>query len=641
MRLRSARIQNFRCLQDATVRFDDVTTLIGPNGVGKSSILRALDWFFNGGSVQPITEEDVFRHDADERTVSVTVEFDDLSDADRAELGRYASPGVDTVSIVKTWHQGVEKLVGRALAWPPLSPVRSEPTATRRKDTYSKVLSGYSDLDLPAWTNNDDTLEALDEWESAHPGLLEPVDIESSTHFFGFAGQAKMSGRFDFVFVSADLRAGEESQDSRGAIIGRILAQAVDRSVVNEALDNLVEQFSEDQRELVDRHLGKQLASLSQDLTAEVAELVAGRDLSVRPAHREMSAQVPGFEVAVQDGTVDTSVERQGHGFQRALLIAALRLLATRGAAQGGETVLCLAIEEPELYQHPLQARLFASVLRSLAEDRDNGMQVAYATHSPYFVEPRSFHQLRRVSRSTVDAEAGHDVEVTAPTLEQIIERMNGFMTAGGVRRQISGACMGSLAESFFADVVLLVEGTTDRAILAGIADRESFGLLLRGIFICEAGGKNALLLAHAILDSLGIPSYVLADNDSHRRDELDAAVAAGDLERSEALGPTVDNIMLENRMLLRFFGVDEEDWPTGSVDPQLRFVDGGLEQAIERTWPSWVEKRDELISSGDGFSGKNAATYGDAATQCDGAVPDEFIELINQVQALKVGQPR
>ncbi|MGH8920739.1 MAG: AAA family ATPase [Actinomycetes bacterium] len=36
-------MQGFRCLEDVDIPLDDVTTLIGPNGVGKSSILRALD----------------------------------------------------------------------------------------------------------------------------------------------------------------------------------------------------------------------------------------------------------------------------------------------------------------------------------------------------------------------------------------------------------------------------------------------------------------------------------------------------------------------------------------------------------------------------------------------------------------------
>ncbi|MBN0780670.1 AAA family ATPase, partial [Pseudomonas aeruginosa] len=89
----------------------------------------------------------------------------------------------------------------------------------------------------------------------------------------------------------------------------------------------------------------------------------------------------------------------QGHGFQRTLLISALQLLAQSGAASA-EGVICLAIEEPELFQHPIQAQTFAKVLRSLAEDAGKRIQVTYATHSPYFLEARHFHQVRRLTRS-------------------------------------------------------------------------------------------------------------------------------------------------------------------------------------------------------------------------------------------------
>jgi len=38
-------------------------------------------------------------------------------------------------------------------------------------------------------------------WESEYPDELEPTDVEADNHFFGFAGQAKMSG----LFVHSDL----------------------------------------------------------------------------------------------------------------------------------------------------------------------------------------------------------------------------------------------------------------------------------------------------------------------------------------------------------------------------------------------------------------------------------------------------
>ena len=78
MRLKRARIQNFRCLADAEISFDSVTTFIGPGGVGKSTVLRGLDWFFNGERSLIPSEEDIC-HDATERRIRIEAEFDRLA----------------------------------------------------------------------------------------------------------------------------------------------------------------------------------------------------------------------------------------------------------------------------------------------------------------------------------------------------------------------------------------------------------------------------------------------------------------------------------------------------------------------------------------------------------------------------------
>jgi predicted ATPase len=41
--IRSAHIENFRCLHDLTLELGPLTVLVGPNASGKSAILHALD----------------------------------------------------------------------------------------------------------------------------------------------------------------------------------------------------------------------------------------------------------------------------------------------------------------------------------------------------------------------------------------------------------------------------------------------------------------------------------------------------------------------------------------------------------------------------------------------------------------------
>ena len=45
MRIDSVRMENFRSFEDATVPFNNYACLVGPNGVGKSTVLTALNVF--------------------------------------------------------------------------------------------------------------------------------------------------------------------------------------------------------------------------------------------------------------------------------------------------------------------------------------------------------------------------------------------------------------------------------------------------------------------------------------------------------------------------------------------------------------------------------------------------------------------
>jgi predicted ATP-dependent endonuclease of OLD family len=641
VRIKTARIKNFRCLQDVTISFDDVTTFIGPNGAGKSTVLRALDWFFNQTPSALDQSVDVFAGAPEgDRTVMVQVTFDRLNPRDRQALGKYAPEGTSTATITLSWDgQSNPKMTGRARAYPPFEHVRQARNATERKERWAKVVEAMPEDSRPAEKIPATQMDgAMAEWESAHPDSLGDVDAATESHMFGFNGKNVMSGIFDYVFISADLRASEEAvDDGKRSVVARLLERTVDKHTVDEQVDQIALRAASDQQEAAEKHLGEQLHTLEGEFTEELAEFTRGRAIRLETHFDPPKRQGVTIKVSVaesDDDTLPLPVERQGHGFQRAMLVAALKLLASKTAQANDGSMIVLAIEEPELYQHPGQARSLAHALRSLA-DGDN-MQVAYATHSPYFVGPH-FQEVRRVTRAKLDEGATSTVEISSAPLDQVIADVDGFVDKAGVLNCWHQMWTQSLGEALFADTVILVEGDTDRAILNGASGRVgNRHLSADGIVVAPAYGKNNLFVPHAILARLGIPTLTVFDSDSGQ---------PGRMKQKNKSPKTVSDQdtknQTENLALLRYHHQTATPYPAGLVADDLFVWDDDLEHEIERSWPEWRAARDRLVDAEEvGDGNKIAATYRLAAQEAHADPGGQIVQVLAAARLLAGVKP-
>ena len=80
MKLHSVKIENFRSYKDEIqVTFDNFTAFVGRNDIGKSTVLEALDVFFNGGKgIIKLDKDDINKQGNED--ISITVCFEDLPD---------------------------------------------------------------------------------------------------------------------------------------------------------------------------------------------------------------------------------------------------------------------------------------------------------------------------------------------------------------------------------------------------------------------------------------------------------------------------------------------------------------------------------------------------------------------------------
>lgn len=536
MRIAAVTVRNYRSLKDVTLVVDDYGAFIGANGSGKSSVLYALDWFFNG---TPLTEIDVHGYKEGGllepgATIEVTVTFTDLTDKDRERLQQYGRG--ERAEIRRTWYADSKqtKTVGNAKQGPGFADVRADQAIATRRQLYRNLRNAVSDLpELAGTASKDAIIEALTMWESNPENASQLVEVADSdaTQMMGWNGANVLRECVRFVLIPAATSiAGEVGTASRGTalteLVGTFMAAASARAqtVWLEKHADAVNELAGDIRKSIEDATGVQAGRINARLTS----LIPNASVTLTPTVPEFVPKVdPSIATAVTIAGVTNDVSRQGHGVQRAVMISMFQVMVpdedlTRGTheAQEGEDEaaaqarldeslnglpsIIVSIEEPEIYQHPVRARSFARTLLELSTQP--GVQVLLATHSPYFIQPEQFGALHRFTY--VD---GETVVATASTSS--VSSSSG-LDEDKIEKAILSSVPTEFSEGFFADAVVLVEGQTDRVILEAIAAKLGNDLDRLGVTVLSVEGKGGLRVARAILVALGIPTYVLADGD-------------------------------------------------------------------------------------------------------------------------------
>lgn len=330
--------------------------------------------------------------------------------------------------------------------------------------------------------------------------------------------------------------------------------------------------------------------------------------------------------------TIDGStndIMRQGHGVQRAVMIALFQSLVPEAASSPVETdandrgpSLVVCIEEPEIYQHPVRARSLARILAEFSAQPQ--AQVMIATHSPYFVSPSQFDSIRRFrigERNTIPSMA---------SIQQVSERSD--VATDAVRKIVQKRLPTTFSEGFFADAVVLVEGDTDRAVLECLAERLEAPLDERGVSLLELGGKSGLRIPHAIFTSLEIPVYIIADGDADGATRLNRGNSLQAIETNRTNAENSNRNSTErlaswlpqatpSRGNLPYTYGD----PTVITDHYTIWRDD-LESELA-LWPSFMKSLDE---AGGKLRQKNPLTYRAAVRGASiGDLPEDLHEVI------------
>lgn len=642
LRIKKLQIKNYRGFENETIHLEPYTCLVGPNGAGKSTVLSALNVFFQDASssteVSYLTKEDFHKGDTS-KPIEITVTFGNLSAKAKEELSHYVRHEEVSVTAIAEFSEPSGKApvfqYGERLVFKTFAPffeddknkVLVEPLRERFFEV-TKGLDGFPDIGKKP--TKAAMVEALRGYEESKPEICTAQ--RSGDQFYGLSkGKGKLEPFVQWVYLPAVKDASEETQEAANTALGKLLQRTVRQKV---SFEEDLEALRKKTREAFDALLGAQQTALKElsDSLAKRLSLFANPSASLvvewlQGAERSVVIADPKATVRAQEGAFSGDLVRFGHGFQRSFLLAILQELASleQVGGEGDAPTLIFGCEEPELYQHPPQARHLAAVLKDLSE---HGNQIVSTTHSAYFVSGESFEEVRLIRKDSSSKSF-----VKATDYERFSNRMSLYSgkkpdKPGVARAKLLTILHPEAAELFFCQALLLVEGGEDRAYVAGAIHLDGKDVVFRraGFHIVPADKKSKILELLAIAKELEIPCFVIFDADGdednptrrsqHERDNLAL------LKALELTSPAFPASML----LGKGFAI----WPTQ------------LDKAISECVPTWVDICNEARAKIDPGSSlkKNPAFIAEALSLAreKGAWPKVLSDLVAELETFVGG---
>ncbi|OUX66596.1 MAG: hypothetical protein CBE36_01930 [Oceanospirillaceae bacterium TMED276] len=372
MKISKLELTNFRGYRNVSVEFDEnFNVIIGKNDIGKSTILEALEIFFNNETVK-IDIDDHNVHAADEQNMAIQVSFrpedkEYTIDTVPTDLNKeYLLDSSSHLSVKKVWDCSKDKLTAASLKTYLVAnyPTKFEsPLISMKIADLKKLLADYADkLDVDEVKKNKSSsirqaiydVEDIDDLSE----IDVPIDKEDGKKIWE---SLKVDLPLFFIFQSdrANKDSDKEVQDPLKAITKTAISQ------LQAELDDVKEQIRA-KAEL----LGLKTLEKLKEMSPEIADV-----LSPEMTHKPWESLF-SFSFNCDDGI---PINKRGSGVRRLILLNYFRAEAERKNAEDRNVIY--AIEEPETSQHPTwQVELF-NALVELSENENT--QVLITTHSP------------------------------------------------------------------------------------------------------------------------------------------------------------------------------------------------------------------------------------------------------------------
>ncbi|WP_179958531.1 ATP-binding protein [Bacillus sp. BPN334] len=494
MKLEKVIIKNFRSYDAYTeIKFDDLTTIVGKNDVGKSTVLEALEIFFNNSTVK-IDAKDYCVKTGDPNVLIGCV-FSGF--AEEIILDETAPTTFkDEFLLNEDGMLEVHKIYdcSKKTIKPEIYLKALYPNEAIEKD---KALIQLTQTELQRKVKSIDLENGPTDLRTNH---LMRKDIFSSIDLTNLAIRPIALNKGDsgtvWEKINPTLPIFTLFQSDRPSLDGDSEVQDPMKVAIKEALEDVREQL-EDIEKLV-QEKAMTVANLTLEKLKEMDPLLANE---LTPSISETPKWPNVFKLTLE-GDEGIPINKRGSGVRRLILLNFFRAAAEKQDSSTGRNII-YAIEEPETAQHPSNQIMLAEALLKLSKKENT--QVILTTHVPAFASLLPTDSLRLI----VNSEQGKSI-LSSNTNESVLEKI--AETLGVIASPISRG----------VKVAVFVEGPNDLSvlkILSSIIARENPQIVdlsnSDDVVIIPCGGDTLRgWVENQYLKQLNVPEIHIYDRD-------------------------------------------------------------------------------------------------------------------------------
>lgn len=410
MRIASITLKNFRAYRDeTTIYFGPFSAMVGRNDSGKSSILHALDIFFN----RPPDLYDFTVGMHEDEQMEITLRFTDLPKTIQLE------EGVDTTFAEENLLDDAGLLCVKRVysKWTTATTPKKFPTnilvmdyieddfqnLCSKKETELNRLGTNYGLDFTKsgkGITNKSKRQALRAKANADSIAIQQAEYGVSDDLWRQLNTCLP----DFSMFKTDWSLSEEETEFQNVF--RVMVE--DATKGKQDRDNL-ETF-------IREHIDQEVDKIYQLLLKHTDEL---GPLRISPEFKWKGLVSFNIDTIDRHG-VELPLRKRGAGLRRLLMVAYFQYLAAKNGEEEHLSNDIFGIEEPETYLHPGAQRDLLDSLNTIA----SSSQVLITTHSPVFAgatEPERLIWIKKI-QGAVDKTQGQDLDLEEIALDLGVE---------------------------------------------------------------------------------------------------------------------------------------------------------------------------------------------------------------------------